>query len=164
MTDSKAVLLRELSNYATAATRKLREQGSICQTVSIFLATNRHRTDLAQYHTDDTIKLSTPTDDSTQIIEAVTRLLDKLFRDNYHYKQAGVILGQLQSNKSIQLDLFVPNQVEEITRKKKLMKAMDNINRRFGSNQIHFAVQGSSTDIDDQPAGFMRPHKIDEIE
>ena len=164
MTSSKTVLLRELSNYATAATRKLRAQGSICQTVSIFLATNRHREDLAQYNTEDTIKLSTPTDDSTQIIRAVTRLLDKLFRENYQYKQAGVILGQLQSNKTIQLDLFAPNQVAEISRKKKLMSAIDKINQRFGRNQIHFAIQGSTADTEDQPAGFMRPHKIDEIQ
>lgn len=164
MTSSKMVLLRELSNYATAATRKLRAQGSICQTVSIFLATNRHREDLAQYNIEDIIKLSTPTDDSTQIIRAVTRLLDKLFRENYQYKQAGVILGQLQSNKTIQLDLFAPNQVAEISRKKKLMSAIDKINQRFGRNQIHFAIQGSTADTEDQPAGFMRPHKIDEIQ
>ena len=161
MTNSKAVLLRELSNYASSATRRLREQGSICQTVSIFLATNRHRTDLAQYTTGDTLKLSTATDDSTQIIHAVTQLLDKLFRENYQYKQAGVILGQLQHNQGVQLDLFAPNQVKEHAKQKRLMQAIDGINRRFGRNQIHFAVQGTEEDIDDQPAGFMRPKMVD---
>ena len=162
MTSSKTVLLRELSNYASSAARKLREQGLVCQTVSIFLATNRHRTDLAQYHADDTLRLTTATDDSTQIIHAVTQLLDKLFRENYQYKQAGVILGKLLHNEGIQLDLFAPDQVNETARKKRLMQAIDGINKRFGSNQIHFAVQGLEADIDDQPAGFMRPHKIED--
>ena len=162
MTNSKAVLLRELSNYASAATRRLREQQSLCQTVTLFLATNRHRADLAQYYADDTVKLSTATDDSTQIIHAVTLLLDRLFQENYQYKQAGVILGQLQHADAVQLDLFAPNQVDETTKQKRLMQAIDGINKRFGTNQIHFAIQGTEADQSEQPAGFMRPHKIEE--
>ena len=160
MTNNKTVLMRELSNYASSATRKLREQGSLCRTVTVFLATNRHREDLPQYNADDTIKLSTPTDDSTQIIHVAKQLLDRLFRENYQYKQAGIILGQLQHADGVQLDLFVPNQAQDKARKQRLMQAMDGINRRFGRNQIHFAVQGTEAEIDDQPAGFMRPHEI----
>ena len=49
------------------------------------------------------------------------------------------------------------------------MQAIDGINKRFGSNQIHFAVQGiepfsaeAAPPVcrEDAP-GFMRPHKID---
>lgn len=160
MTGSKSVLLRELSSYASAATRRLREQNSLCQTVTVFLATNRHRTDLPQYSNDKTIKLSTATDDSITINEAVRQLLDSLFREYYQYKQAGVILGQLQHSEGVQLDLFATGQVQEKARKQRLMKAIDDINQRFGRNQIHFAVQDESHD--EQPAGFMRPHKIGE--
>jgi len=160
MTNSKAVLLRELSNYASAATRRLREQGSLCRTVTLFLATNRHRTDLAQYNADNTIKLTTATDNSAHIIEAVKHLLDSLYKENYQYKQAGVILGQLQHADAVQLDLFAPNQVDETAKQKRLMKAIDGINKRFGKNQIHFAVQGTEADTSDQPAGFMRPHNV----
>ena len=159
MISAKAALKRELCNYATSASRKLREQGSLCRTVTVFLATNRHRLDLAQYYADETIKLTTATDDSTQIIHATEQLLDKLFRENYQYKQAGVILGQLQGSDGVQLDLFASNQAEDKARKKRLMQAIDDINRRFGRNQIHFAVQGTEQ-IDDQPAGFMRPHEV----
>lgn len=160
MTGSKSVLLRELSSYASAATRRLREQNSLCQTVTVFLATNRHRTDLPQYSNDKTIKLSTATDDSITINEAVRQLLDSLFREYYQYKQAGVILGHLQHSEGVQLDLFATGQVQEKARKQRLMKAIDDINQRFGRNQIHFAVQDESHD--EQPAGFMRPHKVDE--
>lgn len=162
MTSSKTILMRELSNYASAATRRLREQGSLCQTVTLFLATNRHRTDLPQYYADDTIRLSTATDDSAQVIQAVTVLLDRLYKESYQYKQAGVILGQLQDNKGVQLDLFAADQVSEQAKQKRLMQAIDGINKRFGSNQIHFAIQGTEADQSEQPAGFMRPHKIEE--
>lgn len=161
MTSSKTLLSRELSNYATTATRRMREQGSLCKTVTLFLSTNRHRPDLAQYNADETIRLSTATDDTTVIIHAVLQLLDRLYRENYQFKQAGVILGQLQRSDGIQLDLFAPEGAEESARKKRLMQAIDGINQRFGRNQIHFAVQGTEADDSEQPAGFMRAKKID---
>jgi len=160
MTDSKTVLKRELSNYASSASRRLREQKSLCRTVTLFLTTNRHRTDLPQYSADDTLRLTSATDDSTQIIETVFRLLDRLFKEGYQYKQAGVILGQLQRADGVQLDLFEPDQADKKAKKKRLMKAMDDINKRFGKNQIHFAVQGSEADTSEQPAGFMRPRNL----
>ena len=161
MTDSKTVLLRELSNYATAATRRLREQGSICGAVTVFLATNRHRTDLAQHNVDDTLKLSTPTDETRAVIQAVSTLLERIYQPRYQYKQAGVILSQLQSNSGMQLDLFAPQQAEDLTKQKRLMQAIDSINERFGKNQIHFAVQGGESDTEDEPAGFMRAKKVE---
>ena len=161
MTDSKTILLKELSNYATAATRRLREQSSLCGAVTVFLATNRHRTDLAQYNIDDTIKLTTATDDTRLIIEAVHTLLERIYQPRYQYKQAGVILSQLQSNSGVQLDLFSPQAAEDTSRQKRLMRAIDIINERFGKNQIHFAVQGNDNDLEDDPAGFMRPHNVE---
>lgn len=161
MTDSKPVLLRELSNYATAATRRLREQGSLCGAVTVFLATNRHRTDLAQYNVDDTLKLTTPTDDTRAVMQAVSTLLERIYQPRYQYKQAGVILSQLQSNSGMQLDLFAPQQADDRTKQKRLMHAIDSINKRFGKNQIHFAVQGGESDTEDDPAGFMRAKKVE---
>ena len=161
MTDSPTILLKELSNYATAATRRLREQGSLCGAVTVFLATNRHRTDLAQYNIDETIKLTTATDDTRLIIEAARTLLNRIYKPRFQYKQAGVILSQLQSNSGVQLDLFAPQAAEDTTRQKRLMRAIDTINERFGKNQIHFAVQGTENDTEDDPAGFMRPHTIE---
>ena len=161
MTGNQTILLKELSNYATAATRRLREQGSLCGAVTVFLATNRHRTDLAQYTVDDTVRLTTPTDDTRLIIEAVRTLLERVYQPHYQYKQAGVILSQLQSNTGVQLDLFAPQAADDTNRQKRLMHAIDTINERFGKNQIHFAVQGSEQDTEDDPAGFMRPHSVE---
>lgn len=160
MTDSKAVLLKELSNYATAATRRLREQGSLCGAVTVFLATNRHRADLAQYDAEDTVKLTTATDDTRVVMQAVSALLERIYQPHYQYKQAGVILSQLQSNSGMQLDLFATEQAEDRTRQKRLMQTIDSINERFGKNQIHFAVQGTDNETEDDPAGFMRPHNV----
>jgi len=81
----------------------------------------------------------------------------------YYYKQAGVILGQLQHSAGIQLDMFVSNQAEDASRQKRLMHAIDQINNKFGTNQIHYAIQGHDAQ-DEQMAGFMRPHRIEDDE
>ena len=164
MIQSKTALIRELSNFAASATRRLREKKSLCRTVTLFLATNRHRLDLPQYSNSDTIRLTSPTDDSHLVIETSSRLLDCIYREGYQYKQAGIILGQLQSSDGVQLDIFAPDQAEEMNRKKRLMETIDGINRRFGKNQIHFAIQGEEADLGDHPAGFMRPHRIEDEE
>ena len=71
-----------------------------------------------------------------------------------------MILSQLQSNSGMQLDLFATEQAEDRTRQKRLMQTIDSINERFGKNQIHFAVQGTDNETEDDPAGFMRPHNV----
>ena len=161
MTSGIKVLQRELSNYAVAATRRLRVQKALCRTVTVFLTTNRHRADLAQYSNEATLRLSTATDDSTQIIAAVTHLLQKIFLPGYQYKQAGVVLAELQHTNSVQLDLFLDNQSQEIERHRRLMRAIDGINSKYGTNRVHFAVQGHDAQ-DEQPAGFMRPRRIED--
>ena len=161
MTDSKNVLIRELSNYATAATRRMREQKAMCKQVTIFLATNRHREDLPQYKTDTTLTLSSFTADSSVIIEAVQMLLDRIFQEGFMYKQAGVILSNLQHSTAVQLNLFEPEQTTNTARQERLMQAIDGINRKFGSNQIHFAIQGHDAE-EEELAGFMRPHKVED--
>lgn len=160
MIGSKEALLTQLNNFTSAACRRLRAQKSLCTSVSLFVATNRHREDLPQYHNDQTIRLHTATDDTIEISSAVKVLLDRLFRSGYLYKQAGVILSGLQESDGIQLDMFADNYVEESNRRKKLMQVFDRINAKHGSNKLHFSGQGEASD--EQMAGFMRPHKIED--
>ena len=160
MISSQEALLTQLNNFTSAACRRLRAQKSLCTSVSLFVATNRHREDLPQYHNDQTIRLHTATDDTIEISSAVKVLLDRLFRSGYLYKQAGVILSGLQESDGIQLDMFADNYVEESNRRKKLMQVFDRINAKHGSNKLHFSGQGEASD--EQMAGFMRPHKIED--
>ena len=160
MIGSKETLLTQLNNFTSAACRRLRAQKSLCTSVSLFVATNRHREDLPQYHNDQTIRLHTATDDTIEISSAVKVLLDRLFRPGYLYKQAGVILSGLQESDGIQLDMFADNYVEESNRRKKLMQVFDRINAKHGSNKLHFSGQGEASG--EQMAGFMRPHKIED--
>ena len=160
MVGTKKELITHLDNFSTAVCRRLRTQKSLCSSVTVFLATNRHREDLPQYSNMESMHLKNATDDTIQITSAVEMLLSRLFRPNYLYKQAGVILSNLQDSDGIQLDLFTTDYAEENERRKKLMQVFDSINTKHGSNKLHFSGQGNADT--EQMAGFMRPHKIDQ--
>ncbi len=147
---------REISNYAMAASAKLRAQQSLCNSLRVFIATNRNRTDLPQYKNEASMRLKNATDDSSAIISTAIKAFRTIFQNGYYYKQAGVILEQLQHSDGMQMDLF---EAEDQVKKKRLMRAIDDINRRFGDNQIHFGIQGEeSRSI--EPAGFTKIKKI----
>ena len=135
MTDDIATLEHEIRTFTADCAAKLRKQGSVCRTITVFLSTNRHREDLDQYRNGETAKLPSPTSDTPSLTKAAVALLQKLFRKGFLYKQAGVILGDISEEEGMQLDLFTAPQDE---RKRKLMKIADEINKKFGDDTINF--------------------------
>lgn len=156
ITDSKK-LEQEISNFVSLAAVKLREQKQICHSVHVFLATNRHREDLPQYQNDIAIRIPNATDDTSVLISTAIQACRAIYKKGYMYKQAGIVLEQLVSNQGLQMDLF---DTTDHHKKKRLMSAIDTINRKFGANQLRFAVQGEERK-EDEPAGFMKAHKIE---
>lgn len=141
MTDSEETLHTYISNYAAGTARKLRDQHSVCCTITTFIVTNRHRDDLSQYGNSATRRLTTPTADTVEIVKGALDMLHQIFRSGYQYKKAGVILGDISDDRAIQLDLFT-SQNENPKRTRKLMETTDSINTRFGMNKIRLASQG----------------------
>lgn len=146
MTDQKAKLKPMIADFSSKLAFKLREQHSICGSVTLFMRTNRHRPDLPQYSASDTIKLSMPTQDTRVIIDTALKLLDKIFAPGYMYKKMGIVLTDIVPADAVQLDLFAKN---DLKRSEKLMRAMDEINNKFGSETIHSALSGTDADKTD---------------
>ena len=135
MTDDVATLEHEIRSYASECAAKLRRQGSVCRTVTVFLSTNRHREDLDQYRNGESVKLTSPTSDTPSLVKAALALLHSLFRKGFLYKQAGVILSDISEVEGMQLDLFTEPHDEK---KRKLMQIADEINKKFGDNTVNF--------------------------
>lgn len=140
MTSDLAQLHVYISDYAVAAARKLRDQHSVCLCVSAFLCTNRFREDLEQYDNFHTIHLNVATADTAVICKAATQALEAIYRPGYQYKKAGVMLSSITSDDAIQLDLF-SNASNDISRSKRLMEAIDQINTKYGMNAVRLASQ-----------------------
>ncbi len=140
MIEDKEELQKHISDYASACCVRLRKQHSVCKTVTVFIATNRHRTDLPQYGNSASVKLPVATSDTPTIVKAALQVFEQLYRPFYQYKRAGVILNDINDDSSIQLDLFAN---QDIVKQRKLMKIADTINEKFGAETLHWAIQDS---------------------
>ena len=135
MVSDKNKLSDYIRDYAVAVARKLRDQHSVCHSVTVFIHTNRHREDLDQYANGHTVHMKEGTADTSVIIKAALQAFDAVFLPYYQYKRAGVLLGDIISDEAVQQDLFASTG-EEIKKNRRLMKATDGINTRYGMNTV----------------------------
>ncbi|MBP5360633.1 MAG: Y-family DNA polymerase [Bacteroidaceae bacterium] len=140
MTDNIEDLRQSVRNFASSCALKLREQHSVCRTLQVFLSTNRHRDDLAQYRNSAAVRLPSPTSDTPTLTKAALAALDEVYRKGYLYKQAGVILHDISDEEGMQLDLF---SAPEDERRRRLMQVADTLNKKFGDDTI---TLGSNTE------------------
>ncbi|PKD17668.1 SOS mutagenesis and repair protein UmuC [Salegentibacter salinarum] len=118
--------LRErVATYAAKAATKLRKQDSNCTLLYVFLITNPFRTDLKQYRANMVVKLSTPTNSTMVLTKAALYGLKKIFKSDYQYKKAGVIIMGITPASERQLSLFS----KEDPRHQMLMKTIDRLNQ-----------------------------------
>ena len=125
-----------VTTFARRATERIRGENLTASTVSVFLRTNpfdRNR----YYSNSSTTTLSYPTYDTMQIVKIALQLTKIIFRENYKYKKAGVLLSGFYEKGTETKDLFS----ETRYRSPKLMSAVDQINERYGSDTIQIATE-----------------------
>ena len=133
-------LRTHVSNYAARCAEKLRQQGTVASIVGVFLNTNAFREDLPQYWNFQEMRLLTPSSSTVTIVKAANEVLQKLYRQGYHYKKAGVIVMGIGPNSPIQQDLFDTN-AEQFEKMRKLDAVIDRINKLNGSETIVLGSQ-----------------------
>jgi DNA polymerase V len=134
------VLRTHVSNYAARCAEKLRQQGTVASIVGVFLNTNAFREDLPQYWNFQEMRLLTPSSSTVTIVKAANEVLQKLYRQGYHYKKAGVIVMGIGPNSPIQQDLFDTN-AEQFEKMKRLDAVIDRINKVNGTETIVLGSQ-----------------------
>ena len=130
-------LEERISTFANSCAEKLRKQKSCCNSLMVFIQTNRHRADLAQYNRNIVIKLPYPTNSSLELNKFAIQALKYIFREGYQYKKAGVIIQDFTPEEITQTTLFDSRNVKHIP----LMKAIDRMNLLFGQQKIRLATQ-----------------------
>ena len=133
-------LRTHVSNYAARCAEKLRQQGTVASIVGVFLNTNAFREDLSQYWNFQEMRLTTPSSSTVTIVKAANEVLQKLYRQGYHYKKAGVIVMGIGPNSPIQPDLFDYN-AEQFEKMKRLDAVIDRINKVNGTETIVLGSQ-----------------------
>ena len=133
-------LRTQVANYASRCAEKLRMQKTVASVVGVFLHTNVFREDLAQYRNFQESRIVTPSNSTTTIVGAACAVLEKIYRQGYQYKKAGVIVMGIEPDSPIQQDLFDMH-AEQIQKLRRLDEVVDRINRLNGSETIVIGAQ-----------------------
>ena len=133
-------LAESITLYVCSAAEKLRRQHCFSGSVYIYIRTSPFKPNDPFYSNGMTIPLTYPTDDSRQLVNAALWGLKQIYKPNYNYAKAGVMLGEIVSKLRVQTDLF--SQSEVSPKSEALMATMDNINRKMGKASIKLASEG----------------------
>lgn len=136
--------LREsVAYFATRGCEKLRAQNSLACGVIVFAYTNRFREDLAQYYPSKYLRLPFATADTAEIVSHCIDSLQTIFKEDYQYKKAGVILTDIIDSEHRVLDLFdTKDRVKQVH----LGKTMDAINLKFGQDTLKLGINTKKGD------------------
>ena len=126
-----------VTTFARRAAERIRSESLAASCVSVFVRTNPFDKKSAYYSNGASRTLSHPTHDSITIIETSLLLTKRIFKNNYQYKKAGVLLSGLCDKSEIQETLFEKN----YNQNSDLMSAVDAINYRYGRDTLQMASE-----------------------
>jgi DNA polymerase V len=122
--------------FLTRACEKLRKHQLAAQAITVFIGTDRFRPAPVPYSNSATYTSTYPTDSNREIQDWTLKTLEKIYQPFYEYRQAGIILSGLVPTEKLTKRMFDDERFEK---QHKLMKAIDEINRKFGKDTIRFA-------------------------
>lgn len=126
-----------VATFAVSCAEKLRQQFSNCNAIMVFVHTNEHRKDLAQYSKSIVVKLPYPTNSNIELSKFAIKGLELIFKKGYDYKKAGVIVMDITPEREQQLAMFNNSNPKH----KDLMKTIDQLNLTLGQQKIKLASQ-----------------------
>ena len=139
---SQTELAESVATHTARAAEKLRSQNSTTGALTVFIQTNPFKQNEPQHHQSITIPLADGTDNTLTLTNAALAGLKQIYQSNFRYKKAGVILNLISDKPTVQQSLF--EDMESKGKSAHLMKAMDDINHRFGNAAIKSAAAGTS--------------------
>ena len=119
-------------SFAERAAEKVRHAMQVCGSIQVFITTDQFNTAAPQFSASASSTFMSPTADSRAVVTAAIRIFERIWRDGFAWRKAGVLLLDLSSADAVQPTLFA----EQITGSDRLMKATDRINDRFGRGSV----------------------------
>ena len=131
-------LFQAISLYISRGAEKLRQQGSCAETLTVYVMTNRFKTE-TYYYNAKTAQFPTASSNTPELIKQAKEVLKHIFQPGKYYTKAGIIFSGLVRHDRVQQDLFDTRDRE---RSRRLMQTMDKINTRMGSHCVRYAALG----------------------
>ena len=123
-------------SFAQSCAQQLRQEGSAAQVVTVYIRGDHFRQDLPYYSNSCSMRLPSHTASAMDLAKHALLAFNNIYRENFGYRKAGVLVTDIKNDDELQLDLF---NGENDVRQAKLMTAIDNINNRYGKKQIVLA-------------------------
>ena len=139
VTDIKE-LEEAVSTYMSRAAEKLRRQHLVAATAYVYIRTNPHKEGEPQYSPGMMVALPQATNDTRELVDAVLVCLRRIYREEFRYQKAGVMLSDITPDNIYQSDLFTVRSTSP--RDTALMSTIDQINLRMGKSAIKLASDG----------------------
>ncbi|PLX51272.1 MAG: SOS mutagenesis and repair protein UmuC [Desulfobulbaceae bacterium] len=131
-------LKEAVATYTARAAVKLRGQELTSGALQVFIATSRFAKDQPAHADSRTITLPIATCHTPTLISSALQALATIYRPGLRYQKAGVMLTDLGSRGRRQANLFM----RPAPQGPALMSALDQINRRWGRNTLHYGAEG----------------------
>jgi DNA polymerase V len=121
--------------YLTRACEKMRKNNLAANAITVFIGTDRFRPIPEPYSNSATYSSTYPTDSNREIQEWTIKTLEKIYKKGFEYRKAGIILSGLVPSENLTKRMFDD---EKFRQQHKLMKAIDEINQKFGKDTVRF--------------------------
>ncbi len=135
-------LKEAVATYASRAAEKLRRQYCACSFIDVFVVTNEQQGQQYQYNPQTKhkyITLPKPTSFTSDLINHAVPLVEQLYRPGQKYLKAGVMLGKLVPDESLQGNLFLSSNENQ---HRILMDTIDNINFSQRDEAVKYVASG----------------------
>ena len=126
-----------ITTFAISCAEKIRLQDSNCNSIYVFIKSNKFQKNKTQYRNGILMTIPFSTNSNIVISRYAVKGLKKIFKKGIDYKKAGTILMGLESSQTHQLNIFE----NENSKHKYLMKTIDHIQKKEGQNKIKLASQ-----------------------
>ena len=123
-------------SFAQSCATQLRQEQATALIVTVFLRGDRFRQDLPFYSNSCSVRMESHTASTIEIAHHAVAALNAIFKDGFYYRKAGVMVTDIIPATQLQLNIF---NAEQEVKHSKLMTAIDDINKRYGSKQIMLA-------------------------
>ncbi|MDN6280038.1 MAG: Y-family DNA polymerase [Psychroflexus sp.] len=130
-------ITERVCSFAIVCGEKLRRQESCCQSIYVFLKSNRFKENTAYHNKGISVQLPYPTNSSLDLVKFAKIALNKIYQSGIAYKKAGVIVSKMTPQNAKQTALFT----EENPKHFPLMQQIDALNQSLGKHTVMFGNQ-----------------------
>tara|TARA_A100001011_G_scaffold386651_1_gene462927 strand:- start:545 stop:1828 length:1284 start_codon:yes stop_codon:yes gene_type:complete len=134
-------LEESIITHCLNAAEKIRADEQIAKKITVFIRTSPFDKNKKYYSNSKTIDLAIPTSNSIELIKNAVKVLTDIYKYGYSYQKTGIILSGLKDANKNDQNLLTPLLENK---SKKLMKAIDHTNTKYGRYAISIAQAGLS--------------------